>query len=59
MIIMFDASDKKDARPKEIERQMGGFSVDDGKKANKAALPAAAAAASSGDDLLDLLDSAS
>ena len=58
MIIMFDASDKKDARTKEIERQMGGFSVDDSKKASKAASPAAAAT-SSGDDLLDLLDSAS
>jgi hypothetical protein len=54
-IIMFDSSDKKAARTKEIERQMGGFSFD----AHSSAGASGAAAASSGDDLLDLLDSAS
>ncbi len=54
-IIMFDSSDKKAARTKEIERQMGGFSFD----AHSSAAASGAAAASSGDDLLDLLDSAS
>ena len=54
-IIMFDSSDKKAARTKEIERQMGGFSFD----APSSAAASGAAAGSSGDDLLDLLDSAS
>jgi hypothetical protein len=48
---MFDASDKKESRSKEIEKQMGGFSIDDKR------VPAPIASA--GDDLLDLLDSAS